>query len=102
MIPPKLIITMALASLSGCASYEWQRQGADERMVAMDMEQCRGLARLQSSQPRGAPTAAAAGAVPGKDDVLIAPHPATGSPMEMDEENSCMQQRGYRLVRVPR
>ena len=97
------VLAVALAALGGCASYEWQRPGADERTVALDMEQCRGLAHLRSGQNRNASNASAATApAPGKDDLLIASHPATESPMEMDQENSCMQQRGYRLTRVQR
>ncbi len=100
MKPASKLLFAALCLLSGCASYQWERSGGSGSAAASDLEECHELAHLQSARNPAKPSPINATSVPenGKETLITSHSSVAETPMEMDQENACMQARGYRLV----
>ena len=100
MKPASKLLFATLCLLSGCASYQWEKNGGNRPAAATDLEECHELAHLQSAGSPARANRAPATSAPGKGkETMIASHSSVAeTPMEMDQENACMEARGYRLV----
>ena len=103
---PKTAIVILLF-VSGCADLRWSKDGADEAMLARDLDDCSRSARVQASSQvlaNGPATPQVMGVDPQGRPFVANPFPASSDRYlaEHDLQRFCMTGKGYQLVPADR
>jgi hypothetical protein len=100
-------VALVVIGFSGCANYVWEKSGASALTAEQDARECERQARLLVSDYESLFWSNPAWPWPGpigwrSPAYLWTPDPGRRLDLEMRAAQSCMEAKGYRLVKQPR